>query len=69
MKYFLTVKLNDAPIDFMKEIDDPFVRVEMNIHWWDRLKNLFKKEFRVTFHVDGDKEAIFKVMNLEASDD
>lgn len=66
--YNHTIKINDKPLVFQKEISDPFVRVEVSISMWDRLKTIFKKDFRVTVMINGDHDTIGKVMNLDRAD-
>lgn len=66
--YYITTKLNDKSITWRHPLEDPFVRNETSISWWDRLKSLFKKELRVTVIIDADREVIFKVMNIDRFD-
>lgn len=62
VKYNISTFVGGKTIEFMKDIPDPFVRHIIHIGWKDLLWGIWKRGLEVQITVNGDEEAIRKVM-------
>jgi hypothetical protein len=64
-RYHVTTRVNDKTICFEHPLDDPFVRQTVHIGWRDLLRGLMRGKLMVTVLVNGTREAVREVMDLE----
>ena len=64
-RYYVTTELNGRVLDWRKRIDDPFVSTTVTVRWRDLLKALFRRQLKVTIRVDGDKDVVEDVLELD----
>lgn len=66
-RYSVSSWVGDICVAKRVPIRDPFVRHTVNVHWWDALKCiLFKGRVSVRVSVDGDKDIVDDVMELDS---
>ena len=67
-RFFVSSRVADYVTADRIPIQDPFVRHSVKIHWWDAIKCLLNfGRIEVTFYIDGDREIIEDVMELDGN--
>lgn len=61
-EFYVSVAVDEEPLVWMHPIEDPFVRQFVWISWLDRLKSLFRKEFKIEVSVSGNNAAVLNTM-------
>lgn len=65
--YHVTYRVNSKTITFRELIDDPFIRGRVVVGWRDLLRSLFRGSLTVEVNVDGDKDRVNDVLELNAN--
>lgn len=66
-QYWVTSTINDRPVAFREPIDDPFVRHTVHLSTLDLLRGLFRRRLTVEVTVDGTKDRVDDVLELDAN--
>lgn len=66
-RYRVTTQIGDRTIAFHKPISDPFVHTTVTVGWPDLLRGLLRRHLTVTVIVDGDREIVDDVLELDAN--
>jgi hypothetical protein len=66
-RYHVTTRIGDRTIEFQKRVPDPFVRHTVTVGWPDLLRGLLRRRLAVTVLVDGDRDVVEDVLDLDAN--
>jgi hypothetical protein len=66
-RYHVTTRINDRTVAFQRPLDDPFVRHTVHLGWRDLLGGLLRRHLAVTVLVDGDRDVVNDVLELDAN--
>jgi hypothetical protein len=63
-RYHVTTRVAGQTITFQHPIDDPFIAHRITIGWPDLLRGLLHRQLVIDVLVDGDRDIVNAVMNL-----
>lgn len=63
--YHVTTLIGNRTIEFRKRVPDPFVSHRVMVGWPDLLRALWRRRLVVTVMVDGDRQVVDDVMELD----
>lgn len=64
--YSIRTSVNGVPLEpSPRKLDDPFVRHTVTVDWRDLLRSLFRRRLVVEILIDGDRERMDDVLELD----
>jgi hypothetical protein len=66
-RFHVTTRIDDRTIGFHQPIPDPFVRQTVRVGWPDLLRGLLLRRLTVEVIVDGDRDVVNDVLELDAN--
>lgn len=64
-RYWITTEVDGKTLAFRTPIDSPFVRINVTVTWWARLRGLFRRQMLVTCVIGADTELMNDVLELD----